>query len=327
MADFSIKESAFAGWGLIRRKPGLVLALAVYCFVINIVGYWAIMALVGEPLAMVAEMRAAGEMGAMADPSTAMQVGGASMVLQVISGLMALLSFMVAAGAVARAVIRPSTSKPPYIGLGADEFRLFVVGLVVGLILFAFIFAGSIIAGILGIGAAIATGEMKQMAENPGELPPMFAAVTYGGTAVVTILAFLFSVRFSLAPALSEREEGVRIFGSWALSKGRFWRMTGAYLLAMLTLLPFSLIQVGILVALAMNGGAGLRDAMMTTFQPDWSQQSIFSPTVLTFMALNSINWALGGVVCLASSFNIYAQIAGTAEPVDDDDDDDDDDD
>lgn len=327
MADFSIRESVFAGWGLIRRKPGLFLALAIYCFVINIAGYWVIMSLVGEPLAMMAELRRTGELGAMADPSTAMQVAGSGLVLQLVYSVMLLLSFMVAAGAVARAVIRPSTSKPPYIGLGADEFRLMVVGLVVGLILFAVSFAGSIVATLAGLGTAFATGEIRQMAENPGELPLAMAIVTYSLMGLVTFLTFLFSIRFSLAPAQSEREEGVRIFGSFALTKSRFWRMTGTYLLALLTLLPFALIQVGILVTLAMNGGLEFRDAMMTTFQPDWSQQSIWSPTVLTFVVLNSINWALGAVICLGSSFNIYAQIEGTAEPVDDDDDDDDDDD
>jgi hypothetical protein len=136
MAEFSIKEAAFAGYGLIRRKPGLFIALAVFALVVNLVGYWLIMAWAGADLAQATELRQAGDMAAMRDPGVAMRLGSASIKLSLIAIVISALCYVVSAGAVARAVIRPVTSKRPYIGFGADELRLLMVGLVVGGILF-----------------------------------------------------------------------------------------------------------------------------------------------------------------------------------------------
>jgi hypothetical protein len=324
MADFSIKQAAFTGYRIAKEKPGMLVVLALFSFIISSVGMWAIISTVGPTMAEMAAMR---DDPSNADPAAAMRMLGALPILLGIGGVIAALSYMVSAGAVARAVIRPSTSKPPYIGLGADEFRLLMVGLVVGLILMVIFIAGYIVVGIATTAVAVSTGGLEGMA-RPGEMPPAVAAVTYGGAVVLYILIFLFSVRFSLAPAQSEREEAIRIFGSWGLTKGRYWPIVGAYLLGLLTLVPFGAVGFGLVVAVAMATGGTVSDAA-GAFQPTMSEVSeMFTPLALTASIVNAIVGALGWMVCLGSSASVYAQVEGiaTTEHNDDDDDDDDDD-
>ena len=320
MGDFRISEAAFAGYGLIKRKPGLWLALFIFCLVINYVGYGMIGTTAGPVMAQIRDA------GGTPDPGMAMQVVAATGQLLLIAGVMAALSYMISAGAVARAVVRPSTSKPPYIGLGVDELRLLVVGLVVGLILFALQFAGTILVGLASVGVAVATGEMAQLAENPGQQPAAMRTTTIIGSIIIYVLTFLLSVRFSLAPAQSEREEGVRIFGSWALTKGRYWKTTGAYALALLSLVPFYIAASAAIIGVFIAMGQTTEQAIQSLSMPDWSGLSLFSPVVLTYVVLNSAVLALAWVVLLASSATVYAKVAGTVGDVFSDDDDEDDD-
>jgi riboflavin transporter FmnP len=120
-------------------------------------------------------------------------------------------------------------------------------------------------------------------------------------------------VKFSLAPAQSEHQEGIRIFGSWGLTKGRYFRTAAAYLLAVLSLVPIyaaaTLINVGVAVAM----GASLDDGIAAVMRPDWSNESILSPSVLVYVLVNSVVVAVAWIVCLASSATVYAKVVGIA--------------
>lgn len=326
MSEFSIKQAAFAGYGLIRRKPALFVALAVFGVLINLVTMYLTFAAAGPMMAQVMEMTRAGDRSGMQDPTFGRAMGGAMTQMYALLAVSGLLVYVVNAGAVSRAIIRPAKSRSPYIGFGGGEFRQLAVAFVVGPILgIAFIMV-SIVAFIAAFASSAATGELARMAESGGmTTPPIMAAVMYGGMGLGGILVFLLGVRFSLAPALTEREEAVRIFGSWGLCKGRYWRMTGAYALGALSVLPVYLAVLGVNVGLAMSRGLTGSEAFMAASQPDWSQ-SVFSPSVLVFIVTNALIGTLGWVVSLGSSCTIFADVAGTAVDADDDDDDDDDD-
>ena len=65
-------------------------------------------------------------------------------------------------------------------------------------------------------------------------------------------------VRLSLASALTFDTGRVRLFGSWRLTRGVFWPLVGAYLLAfvIIALISVVLLVVSALVAVATGGGA-----------------------------------------------------------------------
>jgi hypothetical protein len=326
MAEFSIKEAAFAGWGLIRRKPGLLVALTVFAFLVNFAATWMIYGASGDVLAQVIEMQRSGDRAGMADPGFASTMGRAMMSLYLLLALAGLLVYAVSAGAITRAFIRPARSKAPYISFLGGEFRQLLVALVVGAMVVVLFVIASVLASVLAFAVSAAAGELSQLADNPTATPPIMMAVMFSVMFLAGVLIYLFGVRFSLAPAQTEREEAVKIFSAWGLCKGRYWRMTAAYLLGLLSFLPVYLVVMGIHVGMGVAQGLTVQQAFMGMGQPDWSQP-ILSVSVLTYIFANALTGVVYWIISLGSACAIFAKVEGAAVVDDDDDDDDDDED
>lgn len=101
---------------------------------------------------------------------------------------------------------------------GADELRLMVVGLVVFLLLYAVIIVAAIIMGIV-IGIAAAMG-------SPG-----FAVLgaVFGYILMIGSMIWYFA-RMSAASALTIRDEKIRLFESFIVTRGRVWPIVGVFL-------------------------------------------------------------------------------------------------
>lgn len=103
--------------------------------------------------------------------------------------------------------------------LGNDEWRLMAVGLVVYLLLFVVLFVSMIPMGTL-VGIATSSGDPNMA----------ILGVAVGYILMIAILLW-YVVKISAASALTIRDERVRIFESFRVTKGRFWPIFFALLI------------------------------------------------------------------------------------------------
>jgi hypothetical protein len=140
-----------------------------------------------------------------------------------------------------------------YLTLGRDEMRLFALNLINGAIIAGFLFVAFFIVLIAGVGAAEVAGALGTIA-----FVALVGAAIYVG------------VRLSLAGPATCAQGRLVVFESWSMTQGHFWRLLGAYLLAMfLAVIVFLALLVGFVVILGvMLGLTHLRMADINEFPP-----------------------------------------------------------
>jgi hypothetical protein len=240
MAGLSVTSAATEGFQVIKNHPA---AVAIWALVLAIAAALAI-ALVTVTvgfafLSNLPAMMEAQRTDADLDPAVVMGFVAGIVQVALIAGLIALVVEAVLVTAVKRAVLRPEEYSLGYLRLGRDELRTFLVRFVRGLI-----FLGVLI--VIGVGARLLFG-----------LHPALGVLwCFAGIAAAIFLA----VKLSLAVSQSFAERRFTIFGSWALSKGSFWELMGAYVLALIFYIIVAIV-VGTIAGLA--GGNALMARMM----------------------------------------------------------------
>ncbi len=181
--------------------------------------------------------------------------------------------------------------------LGADEGRMAVVGLIwIALLIAAYIaFAilAAIVAGIAfafgGTGVGIAMLVLVMLAGFGGGL-------------------WLFA-RLSPAGALSIRDQQIRFFEAWRVTKGKTWTLFGAYLTLFLIAAFIALLLYGIIGGVALVQLLPLLEAGATPTPEQFVgvivQPSFWGPAALVFFLMSMLNGvfvhALGGPAALAA--------------------------
>ncbi|MGN7099244.1 hypothetical protein [Brevundimonas diminuta] len=132
---------------------------------------------------------------------------------------LSLLFSAVLTAAVARSVLRPEDKRFGYLRLGRDELRILGATLIVALLMFAVVMAGSVVVGgFLGMAGALSA-------------PFLILPAVLSGLALVAVSAWL-AVRLSLVAPMTFAEQKIAIKESWAMTKGRFWPLLGMAVLA-----------------------------------------------------------------------------------------------
>jgi hypothetical protein len=240
MAEFSIQDAAFTGFRVVREHPRALAAWAAYALVLSVIFAAILIGTMGRELATLAAAS-----GRSPPPTAEMLAAFARLApgyfLLMVVGLV---SNSILGAAMIRAVLRPAEERFGFLRLGADELRQLGLGVLTLLVFFGVYLACLVIAGLVDGVVAV-------------------AAKTVAAGAVLVVLVILaiglmvfLAVRLSLAPALTFERGRVDLFGSWGLTRGRFWPLFATYLLALALIVVVGLVsQLLILAASALVTG------------------------------------------------------------------------
>lgn len=322
MTRFSIPQAAFAGYRLLAARPGTALVWFIFQLAIALLTAFVTVSLAGPQLTALKEMMAAGK----PDPATMMTLNAQMLPYTAFKSLFPLLTGTIAVAAVSRAFVRPKDSGLGYLRFGADELRVLVVYIVL-MIIFAVPY---IIATVVGMIALVSTaGPTAAMAVSTGafgELPPKAIAFAVLSALPALALLIFLAVKLSLAPVQTVAERSIRIFNSWTLTKGHFWRILGAYVLAMIPLAVVGLVVMAAAMALKPDGFSG---AWQQALAPDVSSMgAAFAGAAIIIFVLVAAFQTLVMAGQTGPGAAIYTALTGgvVADDFGDDDDDDEDD-
>ena len=230
MSSFSPADAAFEGFRLTRERPRAVIAWAL-CYLVftYLISAIADLTLGPQSKALIADLQRAS-----ADPA-AFWPAAQKMAPFFLAGLPLSLAFQaIFTCAIYRAILRPAESSRGYLRLGLDELRMMVLNLILAVIWGATIFVFLLVTLV----AAATAGTAGEAIADVGTVGVFCAAVTV-------------AMRLSLAGPMTFAERRLRVFASWTMSKGLFWRLFGAYVLSLILAVIVLLLMLLVLGAAA----------------------------------------------------------------------------
>ena len=298
MSGFSATDAALEGFRITRERPRALLAASVfYFFAVSVLGAFIELNMPPEAHAALAAIQGRDQL----------ESGPFFEALTILSPLLlfSLLVQCMMAAAIYRMLLRGATGGVRLFRLGGAELRLMALALIY-VVLFAFLFASAVLFSLL-----IAT---------------LAAAFGQGMMVFVGTLAWIFSlcviiwigVRMSLAPVITFDREKLAILDSWTVTRGQFWRLSGAYVLAVACIFVVALLALMVFLPVAgvvlIASGGSWRDVANTLQPPEPSLAAYFSPIRVAYMALSSLFNALWYAVLAApGAFAYRALTAPTA--------------
>lgn len=297
--SFSTTDAAFEGFRLVRERPRTLLAWAGYCLVLGLTINVLLITLAGPEMSLLAGL------GPNPSQSQVAPLLGPLLKLYAILIPLAVVGGSVFACAVYRAVLRPDDGGAAFLKLGADELRLIGLSLLVVLILFGGMFVAVFTIGLVIVAAQTAA-------------PGAAALASVLGFTAMTVAAIWIGVRLSLAAPMTFVERRIRIAAAWRLTRGRFWRILGAYLLAAVFSIIVMTLGLVIATALGVVVGGGMA-ATKDIFDPDFnSLQSYFTPVRFGYILIASLITAMQYVIVLSAPAVIYDELskAGLESPL-----------
>ncbi len=273
MTALPIVDTALEGFRITRERPLAVLA-------------WGGVILIGQALTTallvnsgageaLEAFRAAGPptLGA-ADPERAALLARAAPGVLGASGF-GLLANVVVLTALLRAVLQPDRARFGFLRVGLEELRQ--LGVTLSILLLSMLGFVMVFSAAALLAAPLAAGGNSQFA----------AALALTGGVVAGLYP---AVRLSLAPALSQAEGKFALVPAWALTRGLFWPLLGAYVIAAaLTAVVAVMAGVVLTAGWALVAGGGVAGAA-AVLQPDLrTVAGALSPPSIAALAFNAV--------------------------------------
>jgi hypothetical protein len=291
MAQFSISDAAFTGFGIVRLKPAAVAIWVVAQLVVS-GGVWVLLELrFGPLLQQISSLTVAQSQ----DPARAMALYRQLLPLDGYATLFSLIFYSILFATMNRAVLRPKDDAFGYIRIGADEFRQ--LGLMLIFLLFGvggaivLVIVATMMAAVLGGGAPAAAAALLIV------LPLFLCAMVF------------CMVRFSLASAQTFATKKIDVFGSWSLTKGQALPIFGAYLVAFCLSVVVTLL--GAVVILAARQAAGGQDMWDAMTGPQLSLAAFLAPARIIQLVLSAALGAISWPIVTTPAPAIYRAIVG----------------
>jgi hypothetical protein len=297
MTEFSIQDAAFTGFRIVREHPKALVAWAAYALALSVVFTAILIGAMGRDLAI---LSAGGAPGAQPSPEMLAALGRLvpGYLLLIVAGMV---SNSVLGAAMIRAVLRPAEDRFGFFRLGGDELRqlglvaltfLVFMGLYIGCLILAVV-AGAVV----GIAARPATGVVV-------------VVLAIGLIGLMIVLA----VRLSLAPAQTFETGRINLFGSWGLTRGRFWPLFATYLLALALIVVVAVLSQLLILAISALVAGGNPFASPTVSGPALtSLTAYFGPAQIVRTVMGAGVSALIWPVAFTPPTAIYRRLAPSA--------------
>lgn len=292
MAEFSIQAAALTGFRVVREHPAALGAWAVLMVSVSLLLSVTAVGMAGPQLADLMALGASPTK----DPALILATSGRLGPVCAVLLATTLVSNAFLGAAMNRAVFNPSDGRAGFLRAGADELRQLGLGFLTFLVFAAAYVGLAFVFGLILVFVAVAAKPASPLALGIG-----FIGV-FGG------MSFLW-VRLSLASALTFKVGRIDLFGSWALTRGRFWPLCATYGLALVLIVVVELLSslfIGAVGALLGGGDPGGSIA-----QADLrSLSNYFTPLRFVQIALSACVSALVLPVWLTPPAAIYRGLA-----------------
>lgn len=291
MTAFSATDAAFEGFRITREKPRILLIWAGFYLIISFLMPILLVTMGGQDL-MALEAAASSPD---ADPSAALDNLAALAPLYAIMLPAGLAVQAILAAAVYRAILRPDESRYGYLRVGRDELRLAVLTLIYFVLTITAVVVVVLAGGIVG-------GIAYSVMGSP--LIGLALGMFFLG------LLFYAAVRLSLAPVMTFAEERIAVFDSWRLTKGQFWRLVGAFSLAIASVVVVLMLAMVIFMAIAAVAAGGEIAKLSTIFTPDLSSiGAYFTVPMIAYTIFGAVLNAFYYAVLVAPAAVAYREL------------------
>jgi hypothetical protein len=299
MATFNVEDSAFAGVGLLGRRPVAALIWAVL---------WAgLVALVTIPFVGVISdfITAVVRSGNHPDAATLMPLLAGMGAFLLLSGIFSLALGAVISCAVYRAILTPEDSAFAYLRLTEREVMVLLVN-----------FVKAVVIGAANVGMSMVIGILMFAAMAAG--PAAGALANVVGRLVVMGVIFWLQLRLSMAGPMTFTEGRFRLFESWSLTRGVTLRLlvVGVILALIVLVVYLALVTLGAGVGVGLWNSAP-RPADIRNLLAQ--SPSVWMPALAPFIALGAVLTIIGGAILTpilnAPWAHVYRSLVGGADP------------
>ncbi|HJV40339.1 hypothetical protein [Caulobacter sp.] len=293
MSKFSASDAAFSGFRLVRENLKTIAVWAAVMTVLSIISNVLAIQFFGPKLELLL-----GYISDNANPDPEEVARRAADLAPLMPWLLSysLIVNGVIFAALNRLVLRHHDSRLAYLRLGKEELRQAAVWLLTSLVLMATLFVGSAVSGFLGAMGG-ATGAFLALLGLVGS----FCAMIY------------LAIRLSFAPAVTFETGKVTLFKSLPETKGLFWSLLGAYLLAAVMSVIVVLLIWTIVSAIGLIASGDLSATGKMLRADTSSLKAYFTPAGIVQALFSGVISILTTLIVFGPAPTIYRELKGGA--------------